>query len=45
VWWRRSKSVRPPHNDSRESDDNIVPEKQANKGNISPWRSLWRKGC
>ena len=45
VGWGRSKSVRPPHNVSRESDNNIVPEKQANKGNISPWRSLWRKGC
>lgn len=42
----RSKSVRPPQNVSRESDNNIVPEKQANNvvANISPRRSLWRKG-
>jgi len=45
VGWGRSKSIRPPHNDLRESDNNIVPEKQANNGNISPRRSLWRKGC
>jgi len=44
VGWGRSKSIRPPHNDLRESDNNIVPEKQANNGNISPRRSLWRKG-
>jgi hypothetical protein len=44
VGWGRSKSVRPPQNVSRESDNNIVPEKQANNGNISPRRSLWRKG-
>jgi hypothetical protein len=44
VGWGRSKSVRPPHNVSRESDNNIVPEKQANNGNISPRRSLWREG-
>ena len=25
-----------------ESDNNIVPEKQANNGEISPQRSLWR---
>jgi hypothetical protein len=42
VGWGRSKSVRPPQKDSRESDNNIVPEKQANNGNISPRRSLWR---
>jgi hypothetical protein len=40
----RSKSVRLPRNVSRESDNNIVPGKQANKGDISPWRSLWREG-
>ena len=40
----RSKSVRLPHNGSRESDNNIVLEKQANNGNMSPRRSLWRKG-
>ncbi len=34
VGWGRSRSVRPPHNVSRESDNNIVPEKQANNGNI-----------
>jgi hypothetical protein len=44
VGWGRSKSVRPPHNVSRESDNNIVPEKQANNGNMSPPRSLWREG-
>jgi hypothetical protein len=40
----RSESVRQPHNVSRKSDNNIVPEKQANKGNISPRRSLRREG-
>jgi len=44
VGWGRSKSVRPSQNVSRESDNNIVPEKQANKGDISPWRSLRREG-
>lgn len=44
VGWGRSKSVRPPHNVSRESDNNILPEKQANNGNMSPQRSLWREG-
>lgn len=44
VGWVRSKSVSPPHKVSRESDNNIVPEKQANKGNMSPRRSLWREG-
>jgi hypothetical protein len=44
VGWGRSKFVRPPQNVSRESDNNIVPEKQANNGNMSPRRSLWRKG-
>ena len=32
VGWGRSKSVRPPQNVSRESDNDIVPKKQANKG-------------
>ena len=32
VGWGRSQSVRPPQNVSRESDNNIVPKKQANKG-------------
>ncbi len=46
VGWGRSKSVRPPQNVSRESDNNIVLEKQANNvaANMSPRRSLWRKG-
>jgi hypothetical protein len=44
VGWGRSKSVRPPQNVSRESDNNIVPEKQANKRKCRPQRSLWRKG-
>jgi hypothetical protein len=44
VGWGRSKSVSPPQNVSRESDNAIVPGKQANNGNISPRRSLWRKG-
>ena len=44
VGWGRSKSVRPPQNVSRESDNNIVPGKQANNGNMSPRRSLWREG-
>jgi hypothetical protein len=46
VGWGRSKSVRPPQNVSRESDNNIVPEKQANNvvANMSLRRSLWRKG-
>jgi hypothetical protein len=42
--WGRSQSVRPPQNVSRESDNNIVPEKQANKGKYRPQRSLWREG-
>ena len=46
VGWGRSISVRPPQNVSRESDNNIVPEKQANNvaANMSLGRSLWRKG-
>jgi len=46
VGWGRSKFVRPLHNVSRESDNNIVPEKQANNvaANMSLGRSLWRKG-
>jgi hypothetical protein len=40
----RSKSVRRLHNGPRESDNNIVPKKQANNGNMSPRRSLWREG-
>ena len=44
VGWGRSQSVRPPQNVSRESDNNIVPEKQANKRKYRPQRSLWRKG-
>ena len=44
VGWGRSQSVRPPQNVPRESDNNIVPEKQANKRKYRPQRSLWRKG-
>lgn len=44
VGWGRGRPVRPPQNVSRESDNNIVPEKQANKGSLSSWRSLWREG-
>ena len=44
VGWGRSNSVRPPQNVSWESDNNIVPGKQTNNGNMSPRRSLWRKG-
>ncbi len=44
VGWGRSKSVRLPHNVSRESDNNIVPEKWANKRICRPQRSLWREG-
>ncbi len=44
VWmgWRRRGAVRPAQNDSGKSDNNIVPEKQANNGNRSPRRSQWR---
>ena len=44
--WGRGKPVRPPQKVSRESDNNIVPGKQANKGvaGALPWRSLWREG-
>jgi hypothetical protein len=43
VGWGRSKSVRPPHNVSRESDNNIVPGKQANNDSgehIAPAESV-----
>ena len=40
----RNESARQPHNVSRKSDNNIVPKKQANKGNMSPQRSLRREG-
>jgi hypothetical protein len=46
--WRigqgRRNSARLTHKAFRQSDNNIVPEKQANKGSMSPWRSLWREG-
>jgi hypothetical protein len=45
VGQRRCNAVRLTHKVSRKSDNNIVPEKQTNKGDKSTWRSLWRKGC
>jgi hypothetical protein len=44
VGWRRSNSASPSQNVTRKSDNNIVPRKRANKGNMSPLRSLWREG-
>lgn len=41
---KRRNSVPPVHMVSGKSDNNIVPGKQANKGNMSPLRSLWREG-
>jgi len=41
---KRRNSVPSEHIVSGKSDNNIVPEKQANKGNMSPQRSLWREG-
>ena len=41
---RRRNAVRSAHNGFRKSDNNIVPEKAANKGNISPPRSRRREG-
>lgn len=40
----KEQSVRPSHNGSRKSDNNIVPRKQANKRICRPQRSLWREG-
>ena len=37
-------AIRPSHNVSRKSDNNIVPEKQTNKRICRPQRSLWREG-
>jgi hypothetical protein len=36
VGWGRSKSPSPPQKGSRKSDNNIVPEKQTNKGKYRP---------
>lgn len=44
VGQRRCNAVRLTQKVSRKSDNNIVLEKQTNKGDISTWRSLWRKG-
>jgi len=44
VGWRRSNSASPSQNGTWKSDNNIVPRKRANKGNMSPLRSLWREG-
>jgi len=38
------KSATLPHKVSRESDNNIVPEKRANKRKYRPQRSPWREG-
>jgi hypothetical protein len=44
VGQRRCNAIRLTHEVSRKSDNNIVPEKQSNNGNMSPRRSLWREG-
>jgi hypothetical protein len=41
---RRCNAVSLAHKVSRKSDNNIVPEKQTNKGEKWPLRSLWREG-
>jgi len=40
----RINSISLPHKVSRESDNNIVPEKRANKRKYRPQRSSWREG-
>ncbi len=41
---KRRNSVQSVQTISGNSDNNIVPEKRTNKGNMSPQRSLWREG-